>query len=279
MDTPSHLTEACRVHELRRHHILDTSPDRRFDLIAESAAHLYQAPIALVTFLDGKRQWFKAAVGLTLRETPRDVSFCTHALAALDVMVVPDAAHDPRFRDNPLVTGAPQVRFYAGAPIITRGYALGTVCVLDRQPRTLPAQELWALARLAGLVGELLEHGTAGTPFLPAPLPPLPPAASVVVDAAGRVLSLSAPAREALHLNGNGIGRDVHDVLRLHWEEDAARAEAAIEGGQRWTGRAVVTVPEGPRYEDPVFRALVTVTPLAGNDRRLYVWSANRLST
>lgn len=107
METPSHLAEARRVHELRRHHILDTPPDRRFDLIAESAAGLYRAPIALVTFLDGQRQWFKAAVGLILPETPRGDSFCTHALAALDVMVVPDAAQDPRFRDNPLVTANP----------------------------------------------------------------------------------------------------------------------------------------------------------------------------
>lgn len=199
MDPSPHRVEARRLHELHRHQILDTPPDRRFDLIAASAARLYQTPIALVTFLDGTRQWFKAAVGLNLHETPRGVSFCTYALAALDVMVVPDAAHDPRFRDNPFVKSEPYVRFYAGAPIITRGYALGTVCVLDRQPRTLPAQELWALARLAGLVGELLEHDTAGTPFTPAPRPAHPPAACVVVDAAGRVLSMSDPAREALN--------------------------------------------------------------------------------
>ncbi|WP_216322663.1 GAF domain-containing protein [Deinococcus aestuarii] len=279
MDTPPHPAEARRVDELRRHHILDTPPDRRFDLIAESAARLYQTPIALVTFLDETRQWFKAAIGLTLRETPRAVSFCTHALATLDVLVVPDAAHDPRFRDNPLVTGEPQVRFYAGAPIITRGYALGTVCVLDCQPRPLPAQELWALTQLARLVGELLEHGTAGTPFVPAPRPPHPPAACVVVDACGQVLSMSDPAREALNLSGNVPGRHVHNVLRLHWEEDAARAKAAVEGGERWTGRAVLTVPEGPSFEGPVFRALVTVTPLAGRDHRLYLWSADRLST
>lgn len=90
---------------------------------------------------------------------------------------------------------------------------------------------------------------------------------------------MSALAREALSLSGAVLRRKVHDVLRLHWEEDAVRAEAAVEGGERWTGRAVLTVPEGPSDERPVFRVLVTVTPFAGGDGCLSVWSTDRLST
>lgn len=133
MDT----TEARRLDVLRHYNILDTPPDKVFDRIASVAANHFQAPMAIVSFIDETRQWFKAAYGLEdLRQTPREIAFCLHTIAQQGVFVVPNALDDPRFVDNPLVCMPPDLRFYAGAPIRTReGAALGSVAVLDRVPR------------------------------------------------------------------------------------------------------------------------------------------------
>jgi PAS domain S-box-containing protein len=145
--------EAARLEALQRYAILDTVPEQEFDDLARLAALICGTPIALVSFVDAERQWFKAKVGLQLSETPRDVSFCAHALLKPDVLVIPDTLADERFRANPLVTGEPHIRFYAGAPLVTHdGHALGTICVTDRVPRDLgqPQREaLKALSRLA----------------------------------------------------------------------------------------------------------------------------------
>jgi PAS domain S-box-containing protein len=149
---PPSLDEAERLAALRDFEVLDTSPESEFDDIAKAAAFVFQAPIALVSLVDGTRQWFKSEVGLGVRETPRSMSICAHAIRQPDVFVVPDAGKDARFDNNPLVTGEPYVRFYAGAPLITReGLRLGTLCVLDSKPRQGLAPEqgqvLQALAR------------------------------------------------------------------------------------------------------------------------------------
>src|SRR5208282_4318302 len=145
--------EAARLEALRRYAILDTLPEQEFDDLARLAALICGTPIALVSFVDADRQWFKAKVGLRLSETPRDHSFCAHALLKPDVLVIPDTLADERFRWNPLVTGEPHIRFYAGAPLVTQdGHALGTICVTDTVPRDLgqPQREaLRALSRLA----------------------------------------------------------------------------------------------------------------------------------
>lgn len=142
-----------RVDALKRHELLDTEPDPAFDAVTEAARTAFDVPIALVSLVDETRQWFKSCIGLEVRETARDISFCTHAIGQSDVYVVPDAAADPIFVDNPLVTGAPHIRFYAGAPLIDAdGFALGTLCVIDVQPRRFPARDrahLTALARCA----------------------------------------------------------------------------------------------------------------------------------
>jgi GAF domain-containing protein len=144
--------EAERLAALYALLILDTPPDQRFDKIVEFAASEFEVPIALLTLVDRERQWFKSKVGLAVCETGRDISFCGHAILAQDIMVVPDALEDPRFADNPLVTGEPGIRFYAGAPLtLPSGAALGTLCLIDRRPRTLDAMELGILSTLRDL--------------------------------------------------------------------------------------------------------------------------------
>ena len=128
--------EADRLAALRALDLLDTQPEAMFDNLTSLAALIFSAPVALVTLIDAERQWFKSCIGTDICETPRDVAFCDHTIRQSRVLVVPDATLDPRFRDNPLVTGEPFIRFYAGAPLTSKdGHRLGSLCVLDVQPR------------------------------------------------------------------------------------------------------------------------------------------------
>ena len=150
--------ETARLDALQRYAILDTLPEQEFNDLSRMAALICGTPIALVSLVDADRQWFKSKIGMEENETPRDIAFCAHAILQPDVMVVPDALEDERFRDNPLVTGELKVRFYAGAPLMTReGYALGTLCVMDRVPRQLSPEQLEALRALGRLVVAQLE--------------------------------------------------------------------------------------------------------------------------
>ena len=143
----SRWDEADRLAALRRYGVLDTTPEASFDDLANLAARLCDAPMAAVSLVDAERQWFKAEVGLGVSETPRPTSFCAHAMVSDQPMVVTDAEQDPRFADNPLVTGAPHIRFYAGYPLKTpEGTPLGALCVLDHQARPQGLTELQALA-------------------------------------------------------------------------------------------------------------------------------------
>lgn len=145
--------ESARLAALYELLILDTPPEERFDKIAAFAAAEFDVPIATITLVDAERQWLKARVGTEVQQTGRDVSFCSHAILAPQIMVIPDALDDPRFADNPLVTGAPYIRFYAGAPLtLPSGLRLGTLCLIDRRPRTLDALELGILGTLRDLV-------------------------------------------------------------------------------------------------------------------------------
>ncbi len=156
---PTPIDEADRLQALASYEILDTLPDPRFDVFARIAADLYGVPISLISLVDEHRQWFKAGVGLYDTETPREMAFCAHAiLAPSEVMVVEDALQDARFTDNVLVAGSPGIRFYAGAPIVSpEGHALGTLCIIDRAPRSLDTHGRRRLADLATGVGSLLE--------------------------------------------------------------------------------------------------------------------------
>jgi diguanylate cyclase (GGDEF)-like protein len=151
--------EPQRLEALGRFQVLDTLPEQEYDDIALMAAQICGTPIALVSLVDADRQWFKARVGLAAAETPRDVAFCAHAiLEPARLFVVPDAALDPRFADNPLVVDDPGIRFYAGAPLVTGGgEALGTLCVIDRVARRLTTEQERALSALARQVMSQLE--------------------------------------------------------------------------------------------------------------------------
>lgn len=155
--------EAARLRSLRDLQLLDTAPEERFDRVVRFAAEQLDMPIALVSLVDEKRQWFKARFGLAAAETPRDISFCGHAIAASGLFVIEDARLDSRFADNPLVTGAPHIRFYAGAPLSApSGHRVGTLCIIDTEPRKLGRVELATLDVLRDLVNEAL-NGEEGS--------------------------------------------------------------------------------------------------------------------
>lgn len=142
--------EAARLAALRRYDILDTPIEQGFEDLTRLASFICGTPISTVTFVDERRQWFKSHRGIDDAETPRDQAFCAHAILQQDVFIVPDATLDDRFSANPLVTSNPNIRFYAGAPLITAdGLGLGTLCVIDRVPRTLTDDQLEALRALS----------------------------------------------------------------------------------------------------------------------------------
>lgn len=145
--------EQARLTTLRSLGILDTPAEERFDRLTRMAKRMFDVPIALVSLVDRDRQWFKSRVGLGATETPRDISFCGHTILGNDVFVIPDAVEDERFADNPLVTGDPSIRFYAGCPLTAPdGSKLGTLCVIDQQPRTIEDDDVDALKDLAAMV-------------------------------------------------------------------------------------------------------------------------------
>lgn len=153
------VNEAQRLEALQELGVLDTLPEEDFDNISQLAAAICQTPILLISLIDKDRQWFKARKGLDATETSRDLSFCAHAInKPSELMVVPDSRKDHRFKDNPLVTGAPHVIFYAGMPLVnSEGHALGSLCVIDHHPRKLSEHQLTSLKALADQVMRLLD--------------------------------------------------------------------------------------------------------------------------
>lgn len=150
--------EAERLNALQLYRVLDTATEKAFDDLTRLASTICEVPIGLVSLVDKDRQWFKSRVGLEATETPRDQAFCAHAIEFDEVMIVEDAHADPRFAENPLVTGDPHIRFYAGAPLtVAKDVRLGTLCVIDRKPRRLTSAQLRALEVLRDAVVTQLE--------------------------------------------------------------------------------------------------------------------------
>ncbi len=151
-------TERARLRELASLDVIRTPREEPYDGLVEIAAALFDAPIAFMSLLDEDTQWFKASVGIAVCETSREVAFCAHAILSQRIMFVEDAARDPRFKDSPLVTGEPYIRFYVGAPLVTSsGECVGTMCVADTEPRLADLRRLRLLERLAKQAVRLLE--------------------------------------------------------------------------------------------------------------------------
>jgi len=150
MITETAELERARLEALEQYEILDTEGEEGFDALAKLASYICQTPLSLVSLVDMHRQWFKSRVGLDLSETTREISFCSHAINGDDIFEVTNALEDGRFKNNPLVLGEPEIRFYAGAPLIdSQGFKLGTLCVIDRTPRRLTLEQRNALKTLA----------------------------------------------------------------------------------------------------------------------------------
>lgn len=148
---PDNETERlCSLYKLA---ILDTAPEHRYDFITERVQSYFNVPIALISLIDDSRQWFKSRLGLDAKETPREISFCGHAINQNGIFFIHDTHEDVRFYDNPLVTSEPFIRFYAGAPIKTlEGYTVGTLCIIDTVPRVMTDNDQIVLREFADMV-------------------------------------------------------------------------------------------------------------------------------
>lgn len=156
------LDDPARLRELHRLKVLDTADEKFFDDVTRMAADLCEAPIALISLIDEKRQWFKSRFGTDIRETPRELAFCAQTLDLSRPMVVPDASMDPRFQNHPYVLYDPMIRFYAGAPLVTAsGHTVGTLCVIDSVPKSISPLQIEQLVFMAAQVVEMLEQRAA----------------------------------------------------------------------------------------------------------------------
>jgi PAS domain S-box-containing protein len=278
--------EAERLQALQSYGVLDTPPDAALDDLTGLASRLCRTPMALISLVDQDRQWFKSRVGVELSETARSVSFCAHAILGDGVTVVEDALSDPRFSSNPLVTGDPGIRFYAGAPLKTAdGHALGTLCVLDREPRGLTEEQTRGLEVLSREVVARLDLSRARAELAQAVAGRRAQEAALrtseefktrmiecsrdcikVLDLDGRLVSMNAGGMEALEIC------DVTPFLGGSWidfwhgaDREAARAAvaAARDGGTgRFTGYFETVQTRRPMWFD------VVVNPILGLDGR-----------
>jgi PAS domain S-box-containing protein len=246
---PLHPDEQDRLEALHELGVLDTRPEERFDRITRVACALFDVPIALVSLVDANRQWFKSCVGIDVRETPRAVSFCAHAILGNRTLVIPDTTADERFAENPFVTGEMGVRFYAGRPLMAGGHPMGTLCLIDRVPRELDEEQLERLDDVAGwaeheLGNVRLVEATRGLQEREAHLRTVVEHVGegiVTFGTDGRLRSVNRAAAEAFGAPAAELaGRRVGQILDgLDWPELAARlADGSIIGRRRlFTGR------------------------------------------
>ncbi|MBI3098597.1 MAG: PAS domain S-box protein [Planctomycetes bacterium] len=258
MTAPTPLeTEQARLEALRRFEILDTPPERAFEEIVKLAARLCRVPIAYIAFLDEARQWIKAKIGIELQSSPRRESFCHHTIQSPGLTFVPDALADDRFRESPLVRAGPQIRFYAGAPLVTaEGCAVGTLCVADSQPRDLSHEEQDSLRSLAGIVVrelELREAATSRRRIAEAyrkiyHAVQHSPAIVMVTDLTGIIEHVNPkftevtgyPSGEVLGRPATGLGEQSPDDARRMWE--------VLSRGGTWSGEFLNRRKDGVAY-------------------------------
>ncbi|GGC64907.1 GAF domain-containing protein [Marinobacter halophilus] len=243
MQTPDHpANEDKRLSALEAALLLDTPPEERFDRITRLAARLFDVPICLVSLIDANRQWFKSCYGLGVRETARDISFCGHAILGTDTFVVENALQDERFADNPLVTGEPNIRFYAGAPLEDRhGHRLGTLCLIDRSPRPFPDDDKQALRDLADMVEREFQYQELGAYYAERSRA-LNILSDITLDTDGPV---SDRVERALATANQYLGMDTAIVSGLTGEAYTIRWHQAQQGSSLQNG---MTLPLAQTY-------------------------------
>ena len=248
---PIPADEPRRLQSLHSLGVLDTPPERRFDRITRVATAAFRVPIALVSLVDHDRQWFKSCVGLDVTQTDRSISFCGHAILSDDLLIVPDALDDPRFADNPLVVGEPRIRFYAGCPLSgPEGRKLGTLCIIDREPRSFDAESVALLRELGSWVEE--ELASIGLERALASLREqaemLDRASESIVirDLDARIVYFNAGA-EAMYgwPVDEALGAVTHDLFATVFPEPLAGIEEALYRDGRWDGELRHTTRAG----------------------------------
>lgn len=269
------VEEAARLSALHRLNILDTPHEERFDRITRTATRLFDVPIALVSLVDENRQWFKSCVGLDMSETPRSMSFCAYAIRRDDIFVIADALQDIRFADNPLVTGHPHIRFYAGCPVSgADGSKLGTLCILDQKPRDLTADDAAALRDLAawaqlelGVIQSLREDLTQER-YLMRTLMDNIPDSIYFKDTNFRFtrVNKAMSALFGLDTPEQAIGRTDSDFFsEAHAKQTHRDEQQIIE-----TGRPLIGIEEKEVWPDARERwVLTTKMPLSDNDGKV----------
>ena len=271
--------EEERLLALRSYDILDTEPEAEFDSMVQLASSICGTPIAAISLVDQGRQWFKARLGLDATETSRDLAFCAHAILQKDIMVVFDALEDERFHDNPLVTAEPKIRFYAGAPLITSdGMPLGTICVIDRVPRKLSAEQLQGLKVLSSHIITQLElrHATRKTGQYLQELNQIKTTLSTLINASpdficfkdgkGRWITANESGLELFHLNARNyhgktdheLADQTHPIYQEAFRSCLASDELAWQAKAQVRGEEVIPLPEGGNrifdvYKIPLF--------------------------
>jgi len=254
---PIKENEATRLAALHRYDILDTPAEAEFDDFTKLASQICATPIALISLVDAGRQWFKSKLGVDVPETPRDISFCGHAIHGNEVFEVPDAKKDERFSDNPLVTSFPNISFYAGAPLITPdGYGIGTLCVIDTLPRELSNEQREALAALGRQVVRQMEMMQARK-LLKDVMEAENDLSIIATDPQGLITLFNRGAEQLLgYTSEEMVGKQTPEILHIGDEVVARGRELSAELGCTIEG----------------FRVFVEMSERYGSEKRLWTY-------